>query len=220
MHQAEGPLRVGFCVSGAGALFRAAVLHASTLGIRPAYLVLDHKASSDLEAFCSEHGIAFVRMSYANREESDQELTKRLVEADLGLLCLTFDKLIPPGLVDHYTGRIINVHMGLLPAFKGFRAIRQALQANTRFLGATIHEVDTEMDSGPIIAQCIQGVRENESEESSGKRLYNNLRLMYLQVIAWYAQGRVYKDPTGAVRVKDARYGEFPISPSIEKSFP
>ena len=213
-------LRVGFCVSGGGSLFRAAVLHAPALRIQPELLVLDQNASPELEAFCRAQEISFVRISYKNREEADHELTQRLVEADLGLLCLTFDKLIPPALVDHYMGRIINVHMGLLPAFKGFRAIRQALQANVRFLGATIHEVDKEMDNGPIIAQCIQGVRENESEESAGKRLFNNLRLMYLQVIAWYAQGRVYKDSSGAVRVKDARYGEFPISPAVEASFP
>jgi len=219
MSRELGAMRVGFCVSGAGSLFRAAVQYAQVLRIEPAFLVLDRNASPELEAFCSAQGIAFVRMSYENREEADRELTRLLVAADLGLLCLTFDKLIPPALVDHYIGRIINVHMGLLPAFKGFRAIRQALQADTRFLGASIHEVDKEMDHGPIIAQCIQGIRENESEESSGKRLYNNLRLMYLQVIAWYAQGRVYKDSRGMVRIRDARYGEFPISPSVETSF-
>lgn len=213
-------LRVGFCVSGAGSLFRAAAVHALALRIKPALLILDHNASSDLEGFCAARDIPWTRMSYQNREAADSELTELLIAADLGLICLTFDKLLPSALVNHYMGRIINVHMGLLPAFKGFRAIRQALQANVRFLGATIHEVDTEMDNGPIIAQCIQGIRENESEESCGKRLYNSLRLMYLQVIAWYAQGRVYKDSTGAVRVKDARYGEFPISPSIEASFP
>jgi phosphoribosylglycinamide formyltransferase-1 len=213
-------LRVGFCVSGAGSLFRAAVYHAQTLGIEPALLVLDHKASSDLEAFGAAHRIPSLRLSYENRQEADRELTRRLIEADLGLICLTFDKLLPPDLVDHYSGRIINVHMGLLPAFKGFRAIRQALRGGVCFFGATIHEVDKEMDNGPIIAQCIQGVREDESEESAGKRLYNYLRLMYLQVIRWYAQGRVYKDSSGLVRVKDARYGEFPISPSVEASFP
>jgi phosphoribosylglycinamide formyltransferase-1 len=213
-------LRVGFCVSGAGSLFRAAVCHAHKLRIQPTLLVLDHKAASDLETFATSQRITNFRLSYENRQEADRELTRRLIEADLGLICLTFDKLLPSALVDHYAGRIINVHMGLLPAFKGFRAIRQALLGGVRFFGATIHEVDKEMDNGPIVAQCIQGFRDDDTEETAGKRLYSHLVLMYLQVIAWYAQGRVYKDENGLVRVRDARYGEFPISPSVEAGFP
>src|ERR1044071_1224092 len=119
----DGMLKVGFCVSGAGSLFRAAVLRASELKIAPAILILDDKASPDLEAFCSEHHISCARIDYQDRQDADSELTRRLVSEDLGLICLTFDKLLPPGLVDHYAGRIINVHMALLPAFKGFRAI-------------------------------------------------------------------------------------------------
>ena len=212
-------LRVGFCVSGGGALFRAAVLHAEELQIVPALLVLEQKASPSLEAFCGEHSVPVVRISYAKRAEADRLLTETCINANLGLLCLTFDKLIPAELVDHYSGRIINVHPGLLPAFPGMRAIPQALEHGARFLGATIHEVDQHMDHGPVIMQCVQGIWENDTAETAGARLFNCIRLMYLQTIAWYVEDRVYKDERGRIRIKDARYGDFPISPTVERSF-
>lgn len=212
-------LKVGFCVSGGGALFRSAVLNAAAIGIKPSLLVVEQKASPELEAFCESHEIACVRIPYANRQEADLRLTETCVQAELGLLCLTFDKLIPPPLVDHYTSRVINVHPGLLPAFPGMRAIRQALDADARFVGATIHEVDHHMDHGAIIAQCVHGLHESDSQTNAGARLFNSMRLMYLQVIAWYAEDRVYKTEGGRIRIRGARYGEVPISPSVERGF-
>jgi phosphoribosylglycinamide formyltransferase-1 len=212
-------MRVGFCVSGGGALFRSAVLNAETLGIIPSLLVLEQKAAPSLDTFAADHNISAMRISYAKREEADRILTETCINADLNLLCLTFDKLIPAPLVHHYLGRIINVHPGLLPAFPGMRAMRQALDHGARFLGATIHEVDEQMDHGPIIVQCVQGIWDNDTEATAGARLFNSLRVMYLQVIAWYVEGRIYRDEKGQVRVKNARYGELPISPSVERSF-
>lgn len=212
-------LRVGFCVSGQGALFRAAVLNAEKLGIVPSLLVLEDKAAVSLDEFAAEHNVPTVRISYANRQEADRILTETCMRADLGLLCLTFDKLLPSPLVHYYSGRIINVHPALLPAFPGMRGMRQALNHDVRFLGATIHEVDEHMDHGPIIMQCIQGISEDDTEGIAGARLFNLLRMMYLQVIAWYVEGRIYRQKNGHVRVKDARYGDIPISPSVERSF-
>ncbi len=212
-------LRVGFCVSGAGRLARSAIAQSQNLGISPVLLAAEEKAEKDLNAFCAIHGVPFVRLNYENRALADRALDQLCREADLGLLFLTFDKLIPDSLVNHYSGRIINLHMGLLPSFKGMHAVSQALAADARFVGATIHEVDCEMDHGPIVAQCIHGVRENDSEESLGSRLFYSVRLMYLQVIAWYAAGRVYKDETGRIRVMGARYGELPICPQVENTF-
>jgi len=209
-------LRTGFCVSGEGRLFREAVAHQARLGITPVLLVAERKASASLDAFCLEHGIACVRPSPAPRELFDEELTRACVDADLDLLSLTFDKLLPPGLVSHYRGRIVNVHPGLLPAFRGMRAIDRVVASDSRFAGATVHEVDEGMDTGPIVAQCVLGVRRGESAVELGARLFELLRPMYLQVLGWYAQGRVFHDEGGRVWVRDATYGQLPISPSVE----
>lgn len=213
-------LRVGFCVSGEGRLFREAVQHATDLGIRPVLLVAEQKASLELDVFCLERQIRCLRPLSAPRELFDAQLTQACIDADLDLLSLTFDKLISPQLVRHYRGRIVNVHPGLLPAFRGMRAIDQAIAASARFAGATVHEVDEGIDTGPIVAQCVLGVRRGETAASLGARLYELLRPMYLQVLAWYAEGRVFHDQDGHAWVRDALYGDPPISPSVERRFP
>ena len=213
--------RIGFCISGTGRLFRAAANHKDQLQIEPALVVAETKVADDVEPFCATHKIPLFRLpSHKRRQEFDEQLTQICTAAKLDLLCLTFDKIVPVELVNYYCGRIINVHMGLLPAFPGRLGIEQALNAHVRFAGATIHEVDETVDTGAIIAQCVVGVHKNDTPESFGKRLFGPLSLMHLQVLAWYAEGRVTKDGQGNIWVRDAFYGEFPISPTVELSFP
>lgn len=216
----SGPFRVGFCVSGGGRLFRAAANQSSRLGIAPVLVIGETGCAGDLETFCAERLISFARLDARDRARFDEEVTQLCVGARLDLLCLTFDRIIPAGLVEHYRSRIINVHLALLPAFKGKAGLRQAIDFGARFAGATIHEVDEEVDHGAVIAQCVVGVRRSDTPEIIGTRLFGLLRLMFLQVLRWYSCGRVAKDDRGRVWVKDAVYGELPISPSLEDSFP
>lgn len=211
--------RVGFCISGSGRLFRAAALHATELSIEPALVVAEHKAGSGLEAFCATRRIPFVRMGIMSRPDFDKKLCELCIDAHLNLLSLTFDKIVPPALIRHYAGRVINVHPALLPAHKGLNALQQAVDAGVRFSGATIHEADEMMDNGPIIAQCVLSLRAAEDAASIGRRTFPLLRLMYLQVLAWYVEGRVFKDAEGRIWVRDAVYGELPFSPALERGF-
>ena len=217
----EASFRVGFCVSGGGHLFRAAAVHSEQLSIEPALVVLDGHAKQELEGFCRDREIRCVRLpNELSKDQFNEKITSICADANLDLLCLTFDRIVPPELVTHYRGRIINVHMGLLPAFKGINALQRAISNNVRFAGATIHEVDEQIDHGPQIAQCIVSIRRLETAEQLGGRLFGLLRLMFLQVIAWYSCGRVLKGEDGHIWVRDAVYGEIPVSPSIEMSFP
>jgi phosphoribosylglycinamide formyltransferase-1 len=217
----ETSFRVGFCVSGGGHLFRAAAAHSEQLAIEPAVVILDSQAQEDLEEFCGDHTIRCARLPHElPKVQFNEKITSLCTGAKLDLLCLTFDRVLPPELVTRYRGRIINVHMGLLPAFKGLNALQRAVSQSVRYAGATIHEVDEEVDHGAQIAQCIVGVRRLETAEELGSRLFGLLRLMFLQVIAWYSCGRVVKDEGGHIWVRDAVYGEIPISPSIEMTFP
>lgn len=211
--------RVGFCISGSGRLFRAAALHASELGIEPALVVAENKASRDLESFCEARRIPCVRIAAASRPEFDEKLCAACMDAHLDLLSLTFDKMVPATLIHHYAGRVINVHPALLPAHKGLNATQQVVDAGVRFTGATIHEADEMMDNGAIIAQCILSLREGDDASSIGRRTFPLLRLLYLQVLAWYAEGRVVKDVRGRIWVRDAVYGEMPFSPALERAF-
>jgi phosphoribosylglycinamide formyltransferase 1 len=214
------PLRVGFCVSGGGRLFRAAANQAARLNIVPVLAVGETGCSGELEDFCAQRQITFTRLDAQDRTRFNSDLTRLCIDAQLDLLCLTFDRIIPPALVAHYRGRVINVHMGLLPAFKGTNALRQAVEFGARFAGATIHEVDEQVDHGAVIAQCVVGIRRGETAETIGGRLFGLLRLMFLQVLHWYSSGRVTRDEQGRVWIRDAVYGELPVSPALEDSFP
>lgn len=211
--------RLGFCVSGGGRLARAAIVQAAQLGVTPALLLADHRASPDLEPFCERHGVPMVRLAKAPRAEFDRRLTETCIDARLDLLALTFEWLVRPDLIAHYRGRIINVHPALLPAFKGMNSLAEGVGSGARYVGASIHEVDEGVDTGPTIAQCVVGLRREDTTELAGARLFNLMRPMFLQVIRWHVEGRVTRDGQGRVWVKDAVYGEFPISPAVEMGF-
>jgi len=213
------PFRVGFCVSGGGRLFRAAATLAPQIQIAPALAVGEMKCAEDLESFCQLRSIDFARLDPKDSSKFDSEITRLCISAELDLLCLTFDRILPRALVEYYRHRIINVHMGLLPAFKGMRALDQAVGSGARFAGATIHDVNELVDNGAIIAQCLIGIRRDDTAASIGLRLFGPLRSMFLQVLRWHSSGRVSRDEHGRIWIENAVYGELPISPSLEDSF-
>lgn len=208
--------RVGFCVSGGGMLCRAAVESASKLGIRPALLVAGPRSAPDLEAFGATHDVPVARLQEVNRADHNERLDRLCGAADLNLLCLTYDRIVPPSLISRYSGRIINVHPALLPAFSGLRGIERTVESGIRLGGATIHEVVEKVDAGPVIAQCVLPVVPGESAQHYGHRLFPLMRRMFLQVIAWFAQGRVCRDAHGRPFIRGANYESLPFSPAIE----
>jgi phosphoribosylglycinamide formyltransferase-1 len=209
-------VRVGFCVSGRGGLYRAALLHRQSIGFDASLLVTETKSAVDLEAASAEHGVRAVRLDPSERTAFNRDLTRVLVEADLDLIVLTFDRVLPAELVRACERKIINVHPTLLPSFPGTRGIARTLASGALYGGSTIHEVVEEVDAGPIIAQAVLATIPDEPADEYGQRLYALLEPMYLQVLRWYAEGRVRHDPQGRVLVERARYGTFPISPALE----
>lgn len=177
---------------------------------------MENRAARELDHFCVEHSVPYRRLPILPRAEFDRTLTQTCTELPLDLLVLTFDKLLPASLVRSLRNRIINVHPALLPAFKGMHALEQTVSAGARYAGATIHIVDEEMDHGPIIAQCVVGTRPDDTASALGERIFPHLETMFLQVIAWYAAGRVIQHADGRVTIRDATYGTMPVSPALE----
>ena len=216
---ARGKFKVGFCCSGNGYLARAAIIQRERLEIEPVLVVGERSTSPELEAFCDRQAVPFERVLETDRSAFDERIADLCIGADLDLLMVVFNKILNARLVSHYENRIVNMHPALLPAFAGYRGFRDSVQSDARFVGMSLQELVYEMDEGPIIAQTIVGKRWGEDEASVGRRLYGPLRLMFLQVIRWYVEGRVRKEE-GHINIEGAVYGEFPTSPSIEMSFP
>jgi phosphoribosylglycinamide formyltransferase-1 len=180
-------------------------------------LVTETKSAAELSAFAHAHEVPEVRLEPKDREAFERDLMQALLDADVGLVSLTFDRIVPPAIVAAFQGRIINVHPALLPGFPGTRAIDRLLESGVRFGGATIHEVTDEVDGGPTVAQAVVPTIPGESVASYGARMYAALEPMYLDVLRWYADGLIEHDDHGRVVVKGADYGSLPVSPTMAR---
>ncbi|HZR61981.1 MAG TPA: phosphoribosylglycinamide formyltransferase [Xanthobacteraceae bacterium] len=118
----------------------------------------------------------------------DAELRRHRID----LICLAgFMRLLTPGFVKRWSGRLLNIHPALLPQFKGLHTHRRALAAGVKQHGATVHFVVPEMDAGPIIAQEAVPVLEGDTEDSLAQRVLAVEHRLYPQALRLVAEGRV-----------------------------
>jgi len=126
-----------------------------------------------------------------------------------------FMRILSPSFIEHYRGRLINIHPSLLPAFTGLHTHRRALAAGVRVHGCTVHFVAAEVDSGPIIAQAAVPVLPGDNEERLAARVLAQEHRIYPQAVRWFCQGRLRLAPDGTVTVDAAREtGEALVSPA------
>jgi len=131
-----------------------------------------------------------------NRGQYDKKviatLTKYGVTPRNGLVCLAgFMRIISPEFVKKYKNRIINIHPALLPAFPGLDSQKQAVEHGAKYSGCTVHFVDTEMDSGPIIIQAVVKVKENDTKESLSKRILKEEHRIYPEAVNLFARKKI-----------------------------
>ncbi len=100
-------------------------------------------------------------------------------------------RLLTPAFVDHYQGRLINIHPSLLPALRGLNTHQRALDEGLKEHGASVHFVTAELDSGPVIAQAKTAISDLDNAESLTQRVLTLEHSLYPTIIEWIAQGRV-----------------------------
>jgi len=119
-------------------------------------------------------------------------LTKHGVTPRNGLVCLAgFMRIISPQFVKKYKNRMINIHPALLPAFPGLDSQKQALEHGAKYSGCTVHFVNVEMDSGPIIIQAVVKVKENDTKESLSKRILKEEHRIYPEAVNLFARKKI-----------------------------
>ena len=131
-----------------------------------------------------------------NRGQYDKKIMETLAKHGVtsrnGLVCLAgFMRIISPGFVKKYKNRIINIHPALLPAFPGLDSQKQALEHGAKYSGCTVHFVNAEMDSGPIIIQAVVKVKENDTEESLSKRILKEEHRIYPEAVNLFARKKI-----------------------------
>lgn len=129
---------------------------------------------------------------YADRASYDQALQAAVDAYDPDLVILAgFMRILTPEFVAHYTGRMINIHPSLLPAFTGLHTHQRALDAGVRVHGCTVHFVTAELDHGPMIAQAAVPVLESDDALTLGARVLSVEHQLYPMAVRWFAEGRL-----------------------------
>ncbi|MGC4088205.1 MAG: phosphoribosylglycinamide formyltransferase [Polyangiaceae bacterium] len=129
---------------------------------------------------------------FADREGFDAAMIKQIDNWAPDVVVLAgFMRILTPGFVTHYEGRLLNIHPSLLPKYKGLHTHKRALEAGDSEHGCSVHFVTPELDGGPVIAQAVVPVIAGDSEESLTERVHKSEHRLYPQVLVWMANGEL-----------------------------
>ena len=147
---------------------------------------LTRAAEAGINTCCIEHA------DYADRESFDRALAHELDQHRPDLLVLAgFMRILSPWFVDHYAGKILNIHPALLPAYPGLNTHQRVLDAGEEWHGSTVHFVTDELDGGPRVLQGRLPMDSGESAEQLAKRVQAVEHQVYPEAANWFAEGRL-----------------------------
>jgi len=190
-------VKVAVLVSGAGTNLQA-LLDASREPGFPASIVLVgcNRANAAAVARAEAANVPVCladRDAFPRRTERQRHLLEALRRADVDLVVLAgFDEVLAPEFVASYSGRMLNTHPSLLPAFGGtLHAVEQALDHGVKVSGCTVHLVTDELDNGPILLQACVKVHIDDTVESLHARIREQEHGLLCDAVRAYAEGRV-----------------------------
>ena len=154
--------------------------------------VISNRADAKGLVFAAEQGIATAILDhkgFASREAFDTALAELIDRYDdpaepLLLVLAGFMRILTPGFVSRYEGRLLNIHPSLLPAFPGLHTHQRALDAGCKVAGVTVHQVTAELDHGAILAQAVVPVLQDDTADTLAARVLTQEHLIYPQAIA------------------------------------
>ncbi|EXJ14657.1 Phosphoribosylglycinamide formyltransferase [Imhoffiella purpurea] len=182
-------------ISGSGSNLQA-MIDAQNRGapFRIAAVISNRADAFGLER-ARRHGIPAEVLSHAgypDRDAYDADLRALIDGYAPGLVLLAgFMRILTPGFVGRYQGRMLNIHPSLLPKFRGLHTHRRALEAGETEHGASVHFVTAELDGGPLVIQARISIRPDEDAESLAARVLGYEHIIYPMAADWFAQGRL-----------------------------
>lgn len=149
--------------------------------------VVSNKADAQGLVFARDNGIAtevLDHKQFDSREAFDAELAQVIDRHAPDLVVLAgFMRILTPGFVAHFEGRLINIHPSLLPAFTGLHTHQRAIDAGCKFAGCTVHRVTAELDVGPILEQAVVPVLQGDTAELLAARVLEQEHIIYPQAV-------------------------------------
>ena len=192
----SSPCRVVVLLSGKGTNLQA-LIDASREPEYPAQVVavISNKANAYglQRAKTAEIPTAVLESKdYSDREAYDRALMQLIDSYQPDLIVLAgFMRILSDAFVEHYAGRMLNIHPSLLPRYKGLNTHQRVLEAGDTLHGASVHLVTPALDDGPVILQSSIEVLPDDTAESLAQRVHAVEHQIYPQVIRWFAEGRL-----------------------------
>lgn len=176
----------------------------------PVAAVIGNRADAPGLAIAEQRGLAVAAIEhreYRTREEFDAALAAEIDRHSPRLVALAgFMRILTPGFVAHYAGRLVNIHPSLLPAFPGLDTHRRALAAGVKVHGCSVHFVSEQLDHGPIIVQAAVPVRPGDTPDLLAARVLRQEHVVYPRAVRWFLDGRlVVRGELVSVKGNDAQ---------------
>ena len=192
-------------ISGRGSNMEA-IVRAQQAEAWPARIaaVISNKPDAKGLAFAASHGIPTAvvpNKEFPTREAFDAALRETIDRFNPDLVVLAgFMRILTAPFVEHYAGRMLNIHPSLLPLFPGLHTHRQALDAGVTEHGATVHFVTAELDHGPAVIQARIPVLPGDTEDSLAERLLAEEHVIYPKAVRLFIEDRLSIE-NGEVRI-------------------
>jgi len=186
--------RIGVLLSGRGSNFEALAESVAAGRIPDAEIsiVISNREGAAGVARAQARGIPVrvIPSKGLEREAYDRMVIAALDDARANLVCLAgYMRLLSPYFVAAFPNRILNIHPSLLPAFPGLEAQRQALEYGVKFSGCTVHFVDENLDAGPIVAQAVVAVRDDDTPDTLSERILAEEHQIYTEAVRLVLSG-------------------------------
>lgn len=208
-------LRIGVLGSGSGSNFQAVqdAIEAGTLPARVVCVLADVPGAGILQR-AARHRVPAAHLDAAPfRTKLDGEAEERYLrelerQGAEWIVLAGFMRILKPRFLRHFSGRVLNIHPALLPAFPGLAAWKQALDYGAKIAGCTVHFVDEGTDTGPILLQRAVPVREDDTPGSLHARIQQAEHEAYPQALRLIAAGRVRVEGRRVRILPDGSLGE------------
>jgi phosphoribosylglycinamide formyltransferase 1 len=183
-------------ISGGGSNMRAILEHATQnnwatrLNVQVS-LVLSNKLGAQGLSLAQDYGVstaAIEHTEFKNAEDPRLEFDKALIQKidtqqPILVVLAGFMRILTPYFVNHYRGRLLNIHPSLLPAFKGLHTHARAIETGCKFSGASVHEVSEELDHGRILEQAVVPILKGDTAQDLASRVLTQEHIIYPRAI-------------------------------------
>jgi phosphoribosylglycinamide formyltransferase 1 len=186
--------RVALLISGGGSNMLALVRDMGQGGYGEPVLVASNDPAAGGLAKAAAQGVAIAAVDHRpygrDREAFEAALAEKIDAARPDILCLAgFMRILTPGFIRRYEGRMLNIHPSLLPKYPGLHTHARALAAGDTRAGCTVHEVTADLDAGPILGQARVPILPGDTEDSLAARVLTQEHRLYPAVLRRFAAG-------------------------------